>query len=81
MAQPIAAPPGQSFPPSCCSGISVERYGVLAPPDVARAVRFARLKGVALALAPPPRGGIKSAEYLALNPPGTMPTSDISHIS
>lgn len=50
-------------------------YGGLASPYVARVVLFARLKG--LALEPRmPEGGIKSPEYLALNPMGKMPVLD-----
>lgn len=49
-------------------------YGSLVSPYVARVVLGARYKGLALALEPPPGGGIKSPEYLAINPLGKMPT-------
>lgn len=48
-------------------------YGFLASPYVARIVMLARLKGIPLEALPPPGGGIKSPEYLALNPIGKMP--------
>jgi glutathione S-transferase len=48
-------------------------YGSLASPYVGRVVLAARWKGIALAPEPPPGGGIKSAEYLRLNPMGKMP--------
>lgn len=47
-------------------------YGGLASPYVARVVLFARLKGIALVPEMPP-GGIKGADYLAMNPMGKMP--------
>lgn len=47
-------------------------YGGLASPYVARVVLFARLKGIAL-VPQMPAGGIKSADYLAMNPMGKMP--------
>jgi glutathione S-transferase len=49
-------------------------YGSLVSPYVARVVLMARAKGLALEPTPPPGGGIKSPEYLALNPIGKMPT-------
>lgn len=48
-------------------------YGSLVSPYVARIVLAARAKGLALAPEAPPGGGIKSAEFLALNPMGKMP--------
>ncbi len=49
-------------------------YGSLVSPYVARVVLAARYKGLALAPEAPPGGGIKSPEYLAMNPMGKMPT-------
>jgi glutathione S-transferase len=49
-------------------------YGMLVSPYVARVVLAARAKGLELAAEAPPGGGIKSPEYLALNPMGKMPT-------
>jgi glutathione S-transferase len=51
-------------------------YGSIASPYVARVVMYAKLKGVDLPLAEAP-GGIKSPEYLKLNPIGKMPTLDV----
>ena len=48
-------------------------YGSLVSPYVARVVLAARAKGLDLEAEAPPGGGIKSAEYLALNPMGKMP--------
>ena len=48
-------------------------YGSLVSPYVARAVFAARLKGLSLEAQTPPGGGIKSPEFLALNPLGKMP--------
>lgn len=48
-------------------------YGSLVSPYVARVVLAARYKGLALAPVTPPGGGIKSPEYLAMNPLGKMP--------
>lgn len=48
-------------------------YGMMASPYVARVVMAARAKGLALEPQPPPGGGIKSPEYLAINPMGKMP--------
>ncbi len=48
-------------------------YGSLVSPYVARVVLAARAKGLDLVPEAPPGGGIKSAEYLALNPMGKMP--------
>lgn len=47
-------------------------YGGLASPYVARVVLFGRLKGLAL-VPEMPAGGIKGADYLAMNPMGKMP--------
>lgn len=47
-------------------------YGSLASPYVARVVLAARLKGLDIALERPP-GGLKSPEFLAMNPLGKMP--------
>ena len=52
-------------------------YGAIASPYVARVVMYAKIKGVDLPLMEPPGGGIKSPEYLKLNPIGKMPTLDI----
>lgn len=52
-------------------------YGSIASPYVARVVMYARIKGVDLPLHEAP-GGIKSAEYLKLNPIGKMPTLDVN---
>ncbi len=49
-------------------------YGSLVSPYVARVVLAARAKGMSLEPSAPPGGGIKSPEYLALNPIGKMPT-------
>jgi glutathione S-transferase len=49
-------------------------YGSLASPYVGRAVLGARWKGLDLPLQAPPGGGIKSPEYLRMNPMGKMPT-------
>ena len=49
-------------------------YGSLASPYVGRAVLGARWKGMDLPLEAPPGGGIKSPEYLRMNPMGKMPT-------
>jgi glutathione S-transferase len=54
----------------------VKLYGALASPYVARVVMAARLKGLDLELAFPPGGGLKSAEFLALNPLGKIPALD-----
>ena len=51
-------------------------YGAIASPYVARVVMYAKIKGVELPLAEAP-GGIKSPEYLKLNPIGKMPTLDV----
>jgi glutathione S-transferase len=48
-------------------------YGSLVSPYVARVVLAARAKGLDLAPEAPPGGGIKSPEFLALNPMGKMP--------
>ena len=52
-------------------------YGAIASPYVARVVMFAKLKGIDLPLAEAPGGGIKSPEYLKLNPIGKMPTLEV----
>ena len=51
-------------------------YGAIASPYVARVVMYAKIKGVDLPLMEAP-GGIKSPEYLKLNPIGKMPTLDL----
>ena len=48
-------------------------YGSLASPYVARVVLVARFKGLELPVEMP-AGGLKTPEYLALNPFGKMPT-------
>jgi glutathione S-transferase len=56
-------------------------YGALASPYVARVVMGARHKGLDLELAFPPGGGIKSPEFLRLNPLGKMPAfEDDGHV-
>jgi glutathione S-transferase len=55
----------------------IKLYGAIASPYVARVVMYARIKGVDLPLSEAPGGGIKSPEYLKLNPIGKMPTLDI----
>ncbi len=52
-------------------------YGSIASPYVARVVMFAKLKGVDLPLEEAPGGGIKSPEFLKLNPIGKMPALDV----
>ncbi len=52
-------------------------YGAMASPYVTRVLMFASIKGVDLPLSDPPGGGIKSPEYLKLNPIGKMPTLDV----
>jgi glutathione S-transferase len=52
-------------------------YGAIASPYVARVVMFAKIKGIDLPLAEAPGGGIKSPEYLKLNPIGKMPTLEV----
>ncbi len=51
-------------------------YGAFASPYVARIVMALRAKGVDAPLAAPIGGGIKSPEFLALNPMGKMPVLD-----
>lgn len=53
-------------------------YGALASPYVARVVMFVKIKGLDLPLSEPPGGGIKSPEYLALNPIGKMPGFEVN---
>ncbi len=53
-------------------------YGAIASPYVARVVMYAKIKGVDLPLMEPPGGGIKSPDYLKLNPIGKMPTLDVN---
>ncbi len=48
-------------------------YGMLVSPYVARVVLASRVKGMDLVPEGPPGGGIKSPEYLQLNPMGKMP--------
>ncbi|MCL4792153.1 MAG: glutathione S-transferase family protein [Gammaproteobacteria bacterium] len=57
----------------------IKLYGAIASPYVARVLMYAKLKGVDLPLTEPPGGmaGIKSPEYLKLNPMGKMPTLDV----
>lgn len=50
-------------------------YGALASPYVTRVILTARWKGIDLPATMPP-GGMKSAEHLALNPLGKIPTLD-----
>ena len=51
-------------------------YGSLVSPYVARVAFAARLKGLTLIPELPP-GGIKSAEFLHLNPIGKMPAMEV----
>lgn len=52
-------------------------YGSIISPYVARVVYAARLKGIALEPESLPGGGLKSDEFLKLNPIGKMPTLQI----
>jgi glutathione S-transferase len=52
-------------------------YGALASPYVGRVVLTARAKGIDLPLEMP-ANGLKSPEFLALNPAGKMPTLEVS---
>ncbi|MEQ1803083.1 MAG: glutathione S-transferase family protein [Gammaproteobacteria bacterium] len=52
-------------------------YGAIASPYVARVVMYAKIKGIDLPPTDAIGGNIKSAEYLALNPIGKMPTLDV----
>ena len=52
-------------------------YGGIASPFVARVAMYAKIKGVDLPLLEAP-GGIKSPEYLKLNPLGKMPTLEVN---
>jgi glutathione S-transferase len=49
-------------------------YAVARSPFGARVQAAAALKGIPLEMAPPPGGGLKSTEYLNLNPMGRLPT-------
>jgi glutathione S-transferase len=51
----------------------MELYGVELSPFVARARIALRIKGVECPLLPPPGGGTRSAEFLAINPIGKVP--------
>jgi glutathione S-transferase len=55
-------------------------YGSFGSPYVARVVLCARLKGQTLTPEAAPGGGIKSPEFLALNPMGKMPVLDIDGV-
>ena len=48
-------------------------YGSMGSPYVVRVALAARAKGLTLPLEAPPGGGIKSPEYLKINPLGKMP--------
>ncbi|NDD75084.1 MAG: glutathione S-transferase family protein [Gammaproteobacteria bacterium] len=52
-------------------------YGMVVSPYVARVTLAATLKGLTLPATPPPGGGLKSAEYLALNPLGKIPALEV----
>jgi len=54
----------------------IKLYGAIASPYVARVVMYARIKGIDLPLSDAP-GGIKSPEYLRLNPVGKMPALEV----
>jgi glutathione S-transferase len=51
-------------------------YGSPVSPYVARVQMAVKAKGIDVAVESPPGGGIKSPEYLAMNPMGKMPTLD-----
>jgi len=51
-------------------------YGVVLSPYVTRVLLAIRYKGLDIPVVPPPGGGLKSAEYLAINPYGKMPALD-----
>lgn len=53
-------------------------YGMLVSPYVARVALAARLKGITLEPEAPPGGGLKSAEYVALNPMGKIPALEVN---
>lgn len=53
-------------------------YGAIASPYVARVVMYAKLKGIDLQPSEAPGGGIKSPEYLKLNPIGKMPALEVN---
>jgi glutathione S-transferase len=53
--------------------MTMKLYGALASPYVARVALAARAKGLDIPIEMP-AGGIKSPEYLAINPLGKMPT-------
>jgi glutathione S-transferase len=55
-------------------------HGALASPYVARVVFFASLKGIALEPRLPD-GGIKSADYLAMNPMGKIPVLEVDDVA
>lgn len=52
-------------------------YGMVVSPYVARVTLAAKLKGLTLPATPPPGGGLKSAEYLSLNPLGKIPALEV----
>ena len=52
-------------------------YGALASPYVARAVLFARLKGMELEMSQPPGGRPGTPEYKAFSPIGKIPSLEV----
>ena len=48
-------------------------HGVVGSPFVQRVLVAARIKGIALELVPPPPGGLKSPEFMAISPMQRMP--------
>jgi glutathione S-transferase len=51
--------------------------GAIASPYVTRVLMYARIKGVDLPLEAPPGGTPRSAEYLAMNPVGKIPSLEV----
>ncbi|HYC05181.1 MAG TPA: glutathione S-transferase family protein [Azospirillaceae bacterium] len=51
-------------------------YGAALSPFAARCLLAIRWKGLDIPLVPPPGGGLKSPEYLAINPYGKVPALD-----
>jgi glutathione S-transferase len=56
-------------------------FGALLSPYVTRVVLAIRFKGLDIPLVPPPGAGLKSPEYLAINPYGKMPALDAGDAS
>lgn len=51
--------------------------GAIASPYVTRVLMYARIKGVDMPLEAPPGGTPRSAEYLAMNPVGKIPSLEV----